>query len=128
MIAATAISSIGVFLVALTLLKVVRSAGGAVATARGAVAAMRDEGIDDDARERAVRQASLGLLVAFASISVRGAAAAAASLLPIWLADMAGIAAAGHVIDFLSRWDVILAATAAGIGLYVVWARMWAPN
>lgn len=128
MIAATGIASILVFLVALWLLRLVPVASGAMTTARGALDAMRDEALDDAAREKAVQKASLQLMGAFVSIVVRGAVSLAASLLPIWLADRLALAADTDVIAFLSRWDVIVIASVVIIAAYVAWVRLWAPT
>lgn len=123
MIVATAAASIGVFLVALWLSGVVPASASALAIARGALGAMRDSGLDDAAREKAVQRASLRLIGTFVSILVRGAVAIGASLLPIWLADVAGLAANDQVIDFLARWDVIVIASSVIVLGYLV--RMW---
>ena len=128
MIAATATASIIVFLVALWLARVVPASAGAVAIARGALAAMRDAELDDAARERAVRRASLQLLATFFSILVRGAVAIGASLVPIWLADAASLAASDQVIEFLSRWDVIVIASIVIVIGYLVRMWLWAPS
>jgi len=128
MIAATGIASIALFLVALQLTRLVRVSGGAIATARGALEAMRDPALDDAAREKAVQRASLRLMGAFALIVAGGAGSLAVSLLPIWLADITGLAASGDVIGFLSRWDVIAIASAVIVAGYLAWVRLWAPK
>ena len=128
MIAAVGIVSIVLFLIALWLLRLVPVASAAVATARGAVAAMRDPALDDAAREKAVQAASLRLMGAFASIVVRGALSLGASLLPIWLADLTGLASGWAIVDFLSRWDVIVVASVVIVAGYVVRVKLWAPT
>ena len=128
MIAAAGIASIVLFLIALWRLGLVRIAQGALATAQGALTTMRDPALDDAAREKAVQAASLRLMGTFASIVLRGALALGVSLLPIWLADLAGLAASGEVIFFLSRWDVIAVASVVIVAGYVVRVRLWAPT
>ena len=124
MIAAAAIASIGCFIVAFWLLGVARVGAGVLTVARGAVAAMRDENLDDAAREKAVQRASLQLMGAFASILVRSALALLISFLPIWIASLAGLASIEAVVAFLSRWDVIAVASMAVIAGYVIWTRL----
>jgi hypothetical protein len=97
-------------------------------TTQQAVAIMRDAGIDDAAREKAIQRASIGLIADFGSILLRAVLALAASLLPVWLAGAAGLARPGDVFEFLSRWDVILAATGVMIVGYVVRIRLWPSN
>lgn len=128
MIVVTAAASISVFLIALWLARVVPTSAGAVTIARGALGAMRDTELDDAAREKAVQHASLQLLGTFVSILARGAAAIAASLVPIWLADVTGFAASDQVIAFLSRWDVIVIASIVIVIGYLVRTWLWAPN
>jgi len=126
MIAVTAATVIAVFLVAFRVCRIVSASASALTIARGAFAALRNPDLDDAARETVARQASLGLLRAFVSILVRGVLALAASLLPIWIADTAGIAPSQGVVAFLSRWDVILVASATIVLGYLVWARLTA--
>ncbi len=128
MIAAAGIASIVLFLIALWRLGLVRVATGAAATAQGALAVMRDPALDDAAREKAVQTASLRLMGIFVSIVWRGGLSLGISALPIWLADLSGLAASGAVIDFLSRWDVIGIASAVIVAGYVVRVRLWAPT
>jgi len=128
MIAAIGIASIAVFLFAFWLLDLVRVASGAIMIAHEALATIRDEALDDAVREKAVQAASIKLMGAFVSIALRGALALGASLLPIWLADLGGLAPGNEVIGFLSRWDVILIASAVIVAGYVLCARLWAPR
>jgi len=124
MTVAIGIASIALFLFAFWRLDLVRVSSGAVTTARTALAAMRDESLDDAAREKAVQAASIRLTGAFVSIAVRGAVALGVSLLPIWLGDVGGLAPGDEVINFLSRWDVILIASVVIVAGYVLRARL----
>lgn len=124
MIIPTALASIAAFLGALWFLDVVRVAADALAVARGALTTIHDQNLDDAARERAARRASRQLIAAFASLLARGAAAVAAALLPVWLADWAGLAPYRQVIEFLSRWEVISISTGVIICGYVVGIRL----
>lgn len=128
MIVTTAAAAIGVFLIALWLSGVVPASVSALTIARGALGAMRDPGLDDAAREKAVQRASLRLMGTFFSILLRGAVAVGASLLPILLADVTGFAARDQVIDFLSRWDVIVIASIVIVLGYLVRMWLWAPS
>ena len=125
MITATAIASIGVFIGAFWGLGIAKVGAGVLSTAGGAVAAMRDESLDDQAREKAVRRASIQLISAFISILIRSALTFVASFLPIWRADFMDLATTEDVVRFLSRWDVIMIATIVVIAGYVIWMRRW---
>ena len=126
MIVATAAASICTFLVAFWLTGVVPAATGALAIVRDALGAMRDAGLDDSAREKDVQRASFRLIGTFVSILARGAVAIGASLLPIWLANVTGVAASDQVIEFLSRWDVIAIVSIVIVVGYIVRIWLWA--
>jgi hypothetical protein len=124
-IAATAVASLGVFVFALVLSGVIGVAGGVLTTTQDAVATMRDRSLDDAAREKAIQRASLRLLSDVGSILVRGALSVAVSLVPVWLADATGLATFEAVFGFLSRWDVVVIASAVMIAGYVIQSRLW---
>jgi hypothetical protein len=67
MIVLVALLSVAAFLVAFSLSGIVRVALSAVEIGRDAVGMMRDEALDDDAREAAVQAASLRLPRVFLS-------------------------------------------------------------
>lgn len=96
----------------------------AIAIVLEALAALRDPALDDDARELRMRRGSIGLLFAFLQIALRSALALAAALLPIYLADWAGLAPRARVFDFLARVDVIAAFTVATALFWMICARM----
>ncbi len=125
MIPAISIVSIVVFIGALWGSDVARVGAGALTTTQGAIAAMRDESLNDEAREKAVQRASLQLMGAFASILVRGGLTLMVSILPLWLASLAGLAEIEEVMHYLSRWDVIIIASVVITVGYVVWMRPW---
>jgi hypothetical protein len=123
--AATGLVSVAVFMAAFFLVGILPAAQGAIATARGALAAMRNPGLDDLAREKAVQKASLGLFAGFGSILLRSLAALALAYLPILAADALGLAPEAEVADFLSRLDVIAALSVVITLLWVLAGRLW---
>ncbi|WP_193369824.1 hypothetical protein [Pelagibius marinus] len=125
---AVALASICAFIGAFWLLGIVRRAAAALAVTRGALAAMRDAALDEDAREKEVQRASLKLLGIFFSILARSLLALFASFLPIWVADTLGLASSETVLLFLARWDVILVVSLVLLAGYVLWNRLWASS
>ncbi|MEM7268685.1 MAG: hypothetical protein AAF401_05470 [Pseudomonadota bacterium] len=89
----------------------------AVATARSAVDVMKDRSLDDDAKEKAVQKASLGLFRDFGGILVRSAVILAGAAAPAYLAEFAGLTTAQTVFDWLLRWDVILIASLVSVAI-----------
>lgn len=125
MITAVAALSVAFFMGAFWLVRIVPQARRAIAVARESLAAIGDPALDDDARERLMRRGSLTLFGAFLQIAVRSAVALAAALVPIVLADWAGLAPRAQVFDFLARGDVIAAFTAATLLAWILCARAW---
>jgi len=123
MVAFTASISILVFVAALWLLRIVPLATSAISASRRALETLGDKALDDLDREKAMQSASLSLLKIFFSILIRGCLALLASLLPIWLADRAGIADGQGVVEFLSRIDVILVASVVLLAIYFLARR-----
>lgn len=119
--AAVAIAAFMAAFIASGLVTVATNAG---MTARDSLRVMGDASLDDDAKERAVRAASLRLFGAFGSIALRSALTLSAPLAVIWLGDMAGIAEAVATTDFLLRWDVIIGATVIGFAAWALARRL----
>jgi len=124
MITLIAILSIGVFICALHLFGVVRVASGVLVTAQDAVTVLRDNSLDDRAREKEIQHAALKLLGAFISILIRSILTFIASLVPIWLSSLAGFVKIEDVFRYLSRWDVVVIATVLIVAGYVIWIRI----
>lgn len=125
MTAAVAIASILAFVAVFWKAGVVEAARKAIATASQAGRVMSSKELDDHTKEKEVQKAALGLVGSVFSIAIRSLVALAAAALPIYGADAAGLAGADAVIDFLSRWDVIIVATVVMIALYVAGRRLW---
>jgi hypothetical protein len=124
-IVAIAALCLGIFVVALRLSGIVGASAAVLATTRDTLAVIRDSSLDDAAREKAVQRASVNLMARFGSILARGGLALGASLLPVWLADTAGLASSGAVFELLSRWDVMLITAAVMVAGFVIPVRPW---
>jgi hypothetical protein len=124
-IAATAIVSIGLFIGALRVFGVIRVGTGVLASAQDALALMRDESLDDEACEKLAQRASLQLFGAFASVLMRSVLTCAVSFLPIGLASLAGLVTIEEVLNYLSRWDVIVITTVVITIGYFIGMRIW---
>lgn len=107
-VAAVAIIS---FLVGFRISGVTPTAQRALATALAARKVMRDPDIDELGKEKAVQKSALSLFGSFISIFLRSLVTLLISVLPIWLADLAGLVLMAEVFEFLARWDVIIGAS-----------------
>ena len=125
MIAVIGIASIVAFAVAFACFGIIPIARQAISTSLTGLGAIRDPGLDDAVRERLVRSASLSMIGNFASIFVRGVGVFAVSSLPIVFADQIKFAPTGEVVEFLSRWDVIIGASAVVGGGWLIKKRAW---
>lgn len=118
-------ASVAVFLIAFHVARVLPEARRAIVISRDAVASMWDPSLDDDdAREIAVRRAALTLFATSGSLTLRGFAAIAAAVLPIVLADWAGIVAHEQILAFIERLDVIVITALIALIAYAG-ARAW---
>jgi hypothetical protein len=125
-IAVAALATVAVFAVALWRLGVVNAASGAIAISRDTMGIMRDPHLDERAREQAVQRASLRLIGACGSILLRSALAVLVSLVPVWAFSALGFVTFGQVMEFLSRWDVVVIVTVVMLAGYGMWKRLWA--
>ncbi len=125
---AVALTAVALFALALWGLGILRAGAEVFAVARGAVAALRDPGLDDAAREAAVQRASLRLFGAFFSILARSALALLLSFAPIWLAETAGVVTSDAVMVYLSRWDIIVVVSIVMLAGYRLRMLLWASS
>lgn len=113
------------FLLGFQLARIVRVALSAARVFRESMSSIGDAALSDDDRERIMRRGSVALLLAFVSIVLRSAAALAAALLPVAVADWAGWVRWDDAMAYFARVEVIVGATIlAGLG-YFVFTRRW---
>lgn len=125
MTAAAAIVSILAFVVVFWKAGVVEAAQKAIATASRAGKVMSSKELDDHTKEKEVQKAAIGLVGSVFSIALRSLIALLAAAVPIYGADAAGLATTDGVIDFLSRWDVIIIVSAVMVAGYFAGRRLW---
>lgn len=125
MIIAVAIASILAFVIVFWKAGVVPAAQKAIDTASHAGKVMSSKELDDDVKEKEVQKSAIGLLGSVVSITVRSAVSLIAAAVPIYGAEAAGLVGADAVIDFLSRWDVIIIVSVVMIAGYIVGRRVW---
>ncbi len=125
MIVAAAVASILAFVIVFWKAGVVGAAQKAIATASHAGKVMSSKELDDDAKEKEVQKSAIGLLGSVGSITVRSLIPLIAAGIPIYGAEAAGLVSADAVIDFLSRWDVIIIVSVVMIAGYLVGRRFW---
>jgi hypothetical protein len=111
------------FIVACHVLKIVTVARGVLTTAHHGMSAMRDPAIDDDAKERAARQAAVDLFSGFFSITFRSIIALLASATVVYGADLMGLVPASAAIDRLGSWEFIVATTVVLTAGYLIVIR-----
>lgn len=103
------------FGLALWLLRIAEISKTAVSTVMTGLSAMMDSALDDDAKEKAVRKAGLSLILTAFSTFVRFVLAFAAAGLPIFLADLVGLAQSEQVIALMLRVDYIVIVSVVAI-------------
>lgn len=121
MILGSAVMTVALFILAFRFMKVASIAASALAMTRQASAVMADGTLGDDAKERAVREASKRLMGLFFDIALRSALVVAVPALALYLLDALGVASFEVVTAFLLRREVIAVSAVAMIGAAVVW-------
>ena len=128
MITLTAIVSICVFIFVFKISGVVGVGTDVLAKVQDAIGTIKDVSLDDEKREKELQRTSIYLFRSFFSIIGRSALTITASFLPIWLADILNLATIENVINFLSRYDVVVIATICIITYYIIWNRLKPPK
>ena len=120
----TAALSITVFLLLFWKSGITSLANKAIQTTYNALQIMRIKSLPDIQKEKAVQQAAITQIGLFFSIVIRCLIVFAGSLLPIWFADLLGIASIKITVDLLSQWEVITSTFVLIIlGVYLVRLR-----
>jgi hypothetical protein len=104
-------------------LDVVGRSKGAVSLMRGAVASLADPALDDLAKERISRAASVGLLCAAGSIGMRLVAAIAFPFALFWTGAWAGLFSLDEIAAFLMSWPGI--GLSLALLLIMLFYRRW---
>jgi hypothetical protein len=124
-IVAVAAVSILAFVLVFWKVGVVDAARKAIATASHAGKVMATKDLSDEIKEKEVQKSAIGLLGSVVSIAWRSAVSLIGAALPIYAAAAAGLASDDAVIDFLSRWDVIIVVSVAMIAGYFAVQKLW---
>lgn len=114
---AAAILAASFFMLALRALQIPAITGRVVATGREAAQVMGDRVMDDADKERLLQGASLRMLGAFASISLRTVLSVVAALVPLLALHAAGVTELTAVGETLASWQGI---AVTGLAMSVV--------
>ena len=125
MIVGVAVAAILAFVIVFWKAGVVGAAQKAITTASYAGKVMSNNALDDDTKEKEIQKSAISLLGSVFSIAWRSVVSLAATAVPIYGAEAAGLVSADAVIDFLSRWDVIIIVSVVMIIGYLVGRRLW---
>ncbi len=128
MIAEVVVSLLAVagFALALWGCRVTATTDRALDTTLAGLMSMLDPGLDDDAKEVAVRRAGFALIAAAFGLLWRLAVALAAAAAPILLADALGLVSRDAVFRLMMRLDWILVVSVAAVALGAL-DRRWRP-
>lgn len=121
---ATAVLSVAAFAAVLWLLRILSRMNGLTREVYGGIAAMFDSGLDDDAKEIAVRRAGFSVLRGAATITACFAVALGAAYVPVLVADVLGLVPSDASLGVLLRIDFILIVSVAAIAVSWLIARL----
>lgn len=113
------------FVAAFVATHVVARARDIIAVSRASGAALRDDSLDDDAKEAQMQAAAKALGGGFVGLLWRLALVLLAAWLPMGLADLFGIRDQDEVLAFLLRIDVIVISSGVVIALVWLGRRLW---
>lgn len=102
-------------------------AGEVGARAAESVAVLKDPGLDDASKEKALRGLTLRLLVLLAVLVGGGILALALPLGAVWVAERAGAASFAAVLEMLGRLDFLVAVTVVGGAVALGLSRLRRP-
>ncbi len=93
---------------------VVRHSKEAGSRARASLKVVTDPSLEDDSKERQLRQESLRLFGLLGRIVLASGLAVALPLVAVWLLGLVGLGSFGEVLAVLARIDFLLAVGVAG--------------
>jgi hypothetical protein len=108
------------FIIALRAMAIPAITLGVIANGREAARVMTDKSLGDDEKERRLQKASVEMMRAFGSITLRAAAALAVGVVPLIALQAAGIAEMTTVGHALATWQGIVLTGAAMTAVYFV--------
>lgn len=85
---------------------------------------LRDPGLDDQAKETALRQQAGALVVLVGILAGGSLLALGLPLFAVWLLDVLGLASFGSVLAILERVDFLIAAALIGSATYLLVRRL----
>lgn len=96
-------------------------------TSQEAIRVLGDAHLDDSVKERAARNAGLRLLQLAIVVTLKGAIAVMAAVLPFWIADVLALESWEVSIAFALRWDVLAITLVAGVLIWYLLRRHSSP-
>ncbi len=120
--------SVSGFAAGLYLTGILHTARRITTEANTGIAAMLDSALSDAEKERAVRRAGIALISGSLALLWRIALCLAAAVLPVYLADLAGVAQAASIFALMLRFDYILGVSLALIALTWIFRRKAQPT
>lgn len=123
MVVVVYLTGVLLFVIVFSRTRLATSFGEVSKVANAAIAVFKDPQLDDDAKERMARQASLSLFRKAFDIVLKAALTLASAIAPFWAADALNLAPWQETIAFASRWDVLIVTTVVMIGAWLAWRR-----
>lgn len=125
MLIVVAAASILVFVLAISRSGLVAVCSAVLSEVRRATRALRDPALDDLAKQHLARRAAARLFGFSMSILLRGALVLGLALVPVGAADLAGLAPARSVLDWMVRPEVIVVTSVVLMAGYFAGRRLW---
>lgn len=128
LVAGVYLAGVILFVAAFVMTGLPRSFGDVMKQARQATGSLTNPNLDDHAKEKIARSASLVMLKSGLAITLKGMLTVAVTLFPFWMAHTLGIKSWEETTGFALRWDVLIGTTLAALGIWFIWRRWIAPK
>ena len=111
MVLITYILAVVLFCVAFYLTYILKTVNQIIATSRESVSSITDKNLDDDAKEKLIQAAAIKMLKSSFFLLLKGLVILGVTILPLWLADIAGLADFSETSSYSLRIDVLIITT-----------------
>jgi len=113
------------FCAAFYLTHLIASCNQVITIAKTAVKTIADKNLDDYTKEKATQEAAIGMLKGFFVLGAKIAVILGLTILPLWLADAAGLASFTETSEFSLRLDVLAVTTVTVMAIVFLWRKLF---
>ena len=99
-----------------------------IVVAKASVETLSDKSLDDDAKEKATQAAAIKMIKNAFVLLIKIVITLGLTVLPLWLADTAGLASLDETSEFSLRIDVLVITTIVVTAIVFLWRKLFSPR